>query len=67
MTETMEMAEARTLVASYYHHERKSGTDEARAWLQRALVVSMRIYGGAPALERIRGYMSIVKRDELCL
>ena len=65
--ETLEMAEARELAYSYFHHARKSGEEAARDWLKQALVVSMKRYGGAEALMRIRGYMTRVKTEEMGL
>lgn len=64
---TLEMGEARELAWSFMHHRRVKGVDEARAWLHRALQVSMRRYGGAEALVRIKEYMSVVKREEMLL
>lgn len=59
------MAEARTLAWSFMHHQRQRGTQKAREWLQTALIVSGRIYGGAEAMRRIRGYMTTVRVEEM--
>jgi hypothetical protein len=63
---TLEMGEARTLAYSFMHHQREKGVEAARDWLGKALLVSMKRYGGAEARARIREYMTTVRVEEMC-
>ena len=64
---TLEMGEARVLVSNYHHRVRKEGREKAREWLLKAFSVTRRVYGGSEALERIKGYMRQIEREEMCL
>ena len=52
------MGEARTLVAGFIHNK------QSTVWLDRALLVTRRIYGKGSD-ERVRKYMRIIWREEL--
>jgi hypothetical protein len=53
--EILEMAEARVLAHNF----------KSKGWLEMALKVSERTYGKG-AGERIKAYMRVIWRDELC-
>ncbi len=57
--ERLEMAEARELVRNYL------ANGSSKIWLEKAMKTSVRIYG-RDSEQRIRTYMRIIWKDELC-
>lgn len=61
------MGEARELVINFHDKQRNLGRQEARQWLAKAFNVTQRRFGGLEAVERVKGYMRVIEREEMCL
>lgn len=60
------MGEARDLIHAYHNHLRKSGQQEASAWVRRAFLVTRRRFG-EDGLGRVKVFMREIEREEMCL
>lgn len=64
---TLEMGEARELVVNFQDKQRNLGRPAAKQWLAQAFNVTQRRFGGLEAVDRVKGYMRQIEREELCL
>ena len=60
----LEMAEARTLLPSYYATRKNYGTPSANLWLRDRITKLEKFYG-KDCGERIRKYMRVVEDNEI--